>query len=130
MHGQSVLMGALMFSTNFACFYSAEQHPTTAPHPARQDRRRTGRVRDGALPDRVAAAVHGVEHLNWTARDVAGVVLILLGNLVMVANPALLRRLTGRPAPDTARPALRADNGSLTTGPRAPAPPRSATQVR
>ncbi|MYT29130.1 MULTISPECIES: DMT family transporter [unclassified Streptomyces] len=39
------------------------------------------------------------EHFSWTARDLAGVVLILVGNLVMVANPALLRRLTGRPAP-------------------------------
>ncbi|MER6048620.1 hypothetical protein ABT168_14375 [Streptomyces sp. NPDC001793] len=37
---------------------------------------------------------------TWTAKDVAGVVLILLGNLVMVANPAPLRRLTGRPAPE------------------------------
>ncbi|MEG3626582.1 DMT family transporter [Streptomyces poriticola] len=28
-HGQFVLMGALMFSTNFVCFYFAEQHLTT-----------------------------------------------------------------------------------------------------
>ncbi|MEU9126369.1 DMT family transporter [Streptomyces sp. NPDC048506] len=39
------------------------------------------------------------EEFTWTARDLAGVALILLGNAVMLANPALLRRLTGRADP-------------------------------
>ncbi|MFF2808410.1 DMT family transporter [Streptomyces sp. NPDC058000] len=39
------------------------------------------------------------EKFTWTARDLAGVALILIGNAVMLTNPALLRRLTGRPAP-------------------------------
>ncbi|AJC61206.1 DMT family transporter [Streptomyces sp. 769] len=39
------------------------------------------------------------EKFTWTARDLAGVALILLGNLVMVVNPSLVRRVTGRPAP-------------------------------
>lgn len=40
------------------------------------------------------------EDFHWTARDLAGVALILLGNAVMLTNPALLRRLTGRRTPD------------------------------
>ncbi|MCE4941811.1 EamA family transporter [Streptomyces albulus] len=39
------------------------------------------------------------EEFTWTGRDLAGVALILLGNAVMLTNPALLRRLTGKPAP-------------------------------
>ncbi|MFJ9614332.1 DMT family transporter [Streptomyces noursei] len=39
------------------------------------------------------------EKFTWTARDLVGVALILLGNLVMVVNPSLVRRVTGRPAP-------------------------------
>ncbi|MFJ8677105.1 DMT family transporter [Streptomyces sp. NPDC093589] len=35
------------------------------------------------------------EEFHWTARDLAGVALILIGNAVMLTNPALLRRLTG-----------------------------------
>ncbi|WP_344575094.1 DMT family transporter [Streptomyces lunalinharesii] len=47
------------------------------------------------------------ENFTWTGRDLAGVALILLGNAVMLTNPALLRRLTGKPAPagDPAAPA-------------------------
>ena len=39
------------------------------------------------------------EDFHWTPRDVLGVVLILIGNAVMLTNPALLRRLTGNQAP-------------------------------
>ncbi|MFH8572543.1 DMT family transporter [Streptomyces sp. NPDC017993] len=39
------------------------------------------------------------EDFHWTLRDVLGVVLILIGNAVMLTNPALLRRLTGNRAP-------------------------------
>ena len=38
------------------------------------------------------------EEFHWTARDLAGVALILIGNAVMLTSPALLRRLTGNRA--------------------------------
>ncbi|MFJ5675822.1 EamA family transporter [Streptomyces sp. NPDC093097] len=56
------------------------------------------------------------ERFTWTARDLAGVALILIGNAIMLANPALLRRLTGRPAP-AGTPAP-----SATEAPAAPSP--------
>ncbi|MFI0712464.1 DMT family transporter [Streptomyces inhibens] len=46
------------------------------------------------------------EKFHWTARDLAGVVLILIGNAVMLTNPALLRRLTRKEIP--AEPAAQA----------------------
>ncbi|UQA92270.1 DMT family transporter [Streptomyces halobius] len=46
------------------------------------------------------------EEFHWTVRDLTGVVLILVGNAVMLTNPALLRRLTGNrfPAEQAAQP--------------------------
>ncbi|WP_051797338.1 DMT family transporter [Streptomyces sp. NRRL S-337] len=38
------------------------------------------------------------ESFHWTVRDLVGVALILIGNAVMLTNPALVRRLFGRPA--------------------------------
>ncbi|MFJ9411314.1 DMT family transporter [Streptomyces sp. NPDC101393] len=46
------------------------------------------------------------EEFHWTARDLTGVALILIGNAVMLTNPALLRRLTGNRTPrEPAEPA-------------------------
>ncbi|MGP4084099.1 DMT family transporter [Streptomyces sp. KR55] len=39
------------------------------------------------------------EDFHWTGRDLAGVALILIGNAVMLTDPALLRRLTGNRFP-------------------------------
>ncbi|MFE9776127.1 DMT family transporter [Streptomyces sp. NPDC005931] len=39
------------------------------------------------------------EDFHWTGRDLAGVLLILAGNAVMLAHPELLRRLTGNRLP-------------------------------
>ncbi|MGX7763084.1 DMT family transporter [Streptomyces angustmyceticus] len=56
------------------------------------------------------------EEFHWTARDLAGVFLILVGNAVMLTNPALLRRLTGNrfpaPPPAPAEPAEPADRSA------------------
>ncbi|MFD8542311.1 DMT family transporter [Streptomyces sp. NPDC059649] len=38
------------------------------------------------------------ESFHWTVRDLMGVALILIGNAVMLTNPALVRKLLGRPA--------------------------------
>ncbi|MDQ0993886.1 DMT family transporter [Streptomyces sp. V3I7] len=59
----------------------------------------------------VALALSTVfEDFHWTARDGAGVLLILIGNAVVLTNPALLARLTGARAEEPDDRAADADS--------------------